>query len=137
MRKSHLTLGRAHKRIAHRLGYTKKMDRLKEVIDVNASVTTGIARLAMTDFEELRVTANRSDALSYNGLGRVRESLKHFVRDWSEEGKEEREKIFQPIFDVLREVDMDERGHMKVLVPGCGLGRLSWEVSQLGSVTRL
>jgi len=62
----------------------------------------------------------------------VRETLKHFVRDWSEEGKEEREKIFQPIFDVLKEVGEDQRGSMKVLIPGCGLGRLAWEVSQLG-----
>jgi carnosine N-methyltransferase len=130
MRASYVTLGRAHSRLGHRLGYTKKLDKLKEVIDTNARVTRAIAGLATTEFEALRVS--RGSGTYNNGLGRVRETLKHFVRDWSEEGKEEREKIFQPILDVLKEVDEDQRASMKVLVPGCGLGRLAWEVSQFG-----
>ena len=63
---------------------------------------------------------------------RVRESLKHFVRDWSVEGRKERDKIFGPILAVLREVQHGERARMRVLVPGAGLGRLAWEVSELG-----
>jgi len=65
-------------------------------------------------------------------LMRVRESLKHFIRDWSSDGIREREKIFGPILDVLRKVDADERQTKRVLVPGSGLGRLAWEISELG-----
>jgi carnosine N-methyltransferase len=63
---------------------------------------------------------------------RVRESLKHFIRDWSSDGIREREKIFTPILDVLRSVDVDDRATKRVLVPGSGLGRLAWEISELG-----
>ena len=65
-------------------------------------------------------------------LPRVRESLKHFVRDWSEDGRLERSQIFGPILDALAEVSHAGRKDMKVLVPGSGLGRLAWEISQLG-----
>ncbi|KAF7350813.1 N2227 domain-containing protein [Mycena sanguinolenta] len=65
-------------------------------------------------------------------LMRARESLKHFIRDWSTDGIREREKIFTPILDVLRMVDVDDRAGKRVLVPGSGLGRLAWEISELG-----
>ena len=65
-------------------------------------------------------------------LGRVQESLKHYVRDWSEEGAKERGRIFEPILRVLRDVPVDDRRKLKVLVPGSGLGRLAWEISELG-----
>ncbi|KAG5642542.1 hypothetical protein DXG03_002580 [Asterophora parasitica] len=121
------TLGRAHRRLGNKIGYPAKLDKLKYVTDLNAVVTEGIAGLAA---KELGV----SESFAGHGaeLGRVREALKHFVRDWSEEGAEEREKIFRPILDVLATVDPVERKHKKVLVPGAGLGRLAWEISQLG-----
>ncbi|KAK7043526.1 N2227-like protein-domain-containing protein [Favolaschia claudopus] len=49
---------------------------------------------------------------------RVRESLKHYIRDWS--------------VDVLRAVDIDARAGQRVLVPGAGLGRRGWEIPELG-----
>jgi hypothetical protein len=130
MRVKYATLGRAHRRIGTKIGYAKKLDRLEEVTGKNTAVTSAIARLAKEDFPielgGVRVANSTGD------LGRVREALKHFVRDWSEEGKEERERIFAPILDVLGSVGGDERRDKKVLVPGSGLGRLAWEISQLG-----
>jgi len=63
--------------------------------------------------------------------GRVKEALKHFIRDWSVEGREERDRLFSPILAVLR-ADMRAREDLKVLVPGAGLGRLAWEIANLG-----
>lgn len=100
-------------------------------MDVNSKITTAIAGLAKIEFsvELHRDSGGRATDV---GLGRVRESLKHFVRDWSHEGKEEREKIFAPILSLLSDVDTDERSERTVLVPGAGLGRLAWEISELG-----
>lgn len=134
MRKSYGRMSWAHRRIGYDLGYTKKLARLEESIEVNALVANAIARLAKDEFPE-EVNDAHSSVLRppiAGDLGRVRESLKHFVRDWSDEGRKERDKIFGPILAVLKEVQHGERARMRVLVPGAGLGRLAWEVSELG-----
>lgn len=131
VRASYGKLGRVNKSIGFKIGYPKKLDRLREVTSLNATVTAGITELALGDFASLKSTDSSIDPLSAD-LGRVRESLKHYVRDWSEEGMRERTRIFAPILDVLKEVPIKDRGDTKVLVPGCGLGRLAWEISELG-----
>jgi carnosine N-methyltransferase len=132
MRKSYSTLPRAHKRIGYNLGYPRKLDKLQGATDVNSIVTNAIADFTEADFDVESCTSG-SDA----NMGRVRESLKHFVRDWSEEGREERDWMFKPILDVFREIVVEERSGQKVLVPGCGLGRLAWEISELGKYLNL
>ncbi|KAJ7496554.1 N2227-like protein-domain-containing protein [Mycena latifolia] len=125
---SYASIGRAHKRLGYTLGYPAKLDRLAQVTNANAKITDAIARLAEKEFE-FDLPPRGGDAMD---LMRVRESLKHFMRDWSSDGIREREKIFTPILDVLRKVDVDERATKRVLVPGSGLGRLAWEISELG-----
>jgi carnosine N-methyltransferase len=56
-------------------------------------------------------------------------------REWSEEGSEERNQAFQPILQELTNllpVNMNNISRMRVLVPGCGLGRLPLEIAALG-----
>ncbi|KAF8161386.1 N2227-like protein-domain-containing protein [Crassisporium funariophilum] len=129
-RASYNTLGRANKNLGFKIGYAKKLDRLRDITSLNATVTDGIVELALEEFPSL----SDKDAIHAGSadLGRVRESLKHFVRDWSVDGAHERTRTFAPILDLLRAVDPADRRKMKVLVPGCGLGRLAWEISQLG-----
>lgn len=130
MRASYATLTRMNKNIGYKIGYTKKLDQLRDVTSLNAVLVDGIAELALEEFPSLKdepvINTNFSD------LGRVREALKHFVRDWSEEGASERTRIFAPIINLLSQADASQRQQMTVLVPGCGLGRLAWEISQLG-----
>ena len=126
MRASYASLGRANKNIGYKIGYPQKLDQLHNVTALNATITESIAELALDEFPAL-MDMTKDDVNSAD-LGRVRESLKHFVRDWSEEGSVERTRIFAPILDFLGNVD----SNAKVLVPGCGLGRLAWEISQLG-----
>lgn len=130
MRASYGTLDRVNKNIGFKIGYPKKLDRLQQITNLNQFITERIVDLASEQFPNLH-TESRIDTDAAD-LGRVRESLKHFVRDWSEEGVEERTRIFAPILDLLKEVATKERKEMKVLVPGCGLGRLAWEIAQLG-----
>lgn len=65
----------------------------------------------------------------------VSQSLKHIVRDWSEEGLSERGDAFPCLLDTMNGL-FPERGsageEVKVLLPGAGLGRLGHEVASLG-----
>ncbi|KAJ7593233.1 N2227-like protein-domain-containing protein [Mycena floridula] len=124
MRASYGSIGRVHKRIGYSIGYPAKLDNLEAITLLNAKITTGIASLATQDLKLEDYPTGRAD------LGRVRESLKHFVRDWSEAGATERATIFNPILDILR-LDLDPK-NKTVLIPGSGLGRLAWEVAELG-----
>jgi carnosine N-methyltransferase len=70
---------------------------------------------------------------------KVRSTLRSFVRDWSVEGTEEREACYTPILEVLERKypksmhgSGRERSEIRVLVPGCGLGRLAMEVAARG-----
>ncbi|KAJ8514674.1 hypothetical protein ONZ45_g7813 [Pleurotus djamor] len=128
MRSASSSVPRTHGRILKQIGYPAKLVRLEETVRTNALVTDGIAREA----RRLYPTVSLSNQAKSDGIGRVREALKHFVRDWSNEGKEERDRMFRHILDILEAVVPEERRGKKVLVPGAGLGRLAWEISQLG-----
>ncbi|KAJ7252358.1 N2227-domain-containing protein [Mycena haematopus] len=119
---------RAHKRLGYTLRYPAKLNKLAEVTNANGRITDAIARLAERQFD-IDLPPRGGTSMD---LMRVRESLKHFVRDWSSDGMREREKIFTPILDVLKMVPVDDRANKRVLVPGSGLGRLAWEISELG-----
>ncbi|KAI0669596.1 N2227-domain-containing protein [Trametes maxima] len=132
MRASYQRMSWAHRRIGYDLGYTNKLNRLEDSIRTNAVVTDAIAALAREEFPEEFAQSSLLQHDIPGDLSRVRESVKHFVRDWSSEGRDERVRILGPILDVLKEVDLQDRQRMRVLVPGCGLGRLAWEISELG-----
>lgn len=128
MHRSYVKLPRTHKRIGYDLGYPAKLRRLEELTILNALVTLNIAHLALSEHPGL-AEADSGD------LGRVHETLKHFVRDWSSEGVQERGTIFEPILDTLCLVPSERRADTRVLVPGAGLGRLAWEISELGTLS--
>ena len=72
---------------------------------------------------------------SEGDIDKVRSTLRHLVRDWSQEGFAERDTCYSPI---LREIEATfplnecNRADIRVLVPGCGLSRLAWEINQRG-----
>jgi carnosine N-methyltransferase len=69
-------------------------------------------------------------------MEKVRSTIRQFVRDWSENGRLERERTYGPIIDAIEEiygnVSLDDKGKIKVLVPGAGLGRLVYEIVRKG-----
>jgi len=131
MRNTYNKLGLSRRKIGIELGYPSKLNRLRETNRVNSELSRQIARLAEKDYGKEAVTSGSEGT----DIQRVRESLKHFVRDWSEEGAEERHVIFTPILDELNRIPRDERERCSVLVPGAGLGRLAWEISRLGAIS--
>ncbi|EKD02723.1 hypothetical protein A1Q2_02953 [Trichosporon asahii var. asahii CBS 8904] len=69
-----------------------------------------------------------------NQQDKVRSTLRSFVRDWTKEGASEREACYKPLLEALEAhfPDVSTRGEKKVLVPGCGLGRLAMEIAARG-----
>lgn len=52
------------------------------------------------------------------------------VRDWSDDGREERAKLLEPILGALAKEFPNGGVGKNVLVPGAGLGRLAHEISR-------
>ncbi|KIK61063.1 hypothetical protein GYMLUDRAFT_43174 [Collybiopsis luxurians FD-317 M1] len=143
MRASYISIGRTHKRIGYEIGYPRKLDRLAEIIEVNSKITDQVAALMKRRHsKEVSTTASTSrlglgsppneTSVDSRSLPRIREALKHFVRDWSNAGVSERSVIFEPILAALSVQSVSSRSEKRVLVPGSGLGRLAYEISQLG-----
>ncbi|KAF2641937.1 methyltransferas-like protein [Massarina eburnea CBS 473.64] len=73
-------------------------------------------------------------------MEKARSCVNQFYREWSEEGRCEREKCFDPVvhsldaeFSLRAESRKDlSKSDLKVLVPGAGLGRLVFDVCRAG-----
>eukprot|EP01117_Protostelium_nocturnum_P013382 TRINITY_DN4987_c0_g2_i2.p1 TRINITY_DN4987_c0_g2~~TRINITY_DN4987_c0_g2_i2.p1 ORF type:complete len:303 (+),score=83.77 TRINITY_DN4987_c0_g2_i2:120-911(+) len=65
---------------------------------------------------------------------KVRSTLRQFVRDWSEEGAAERKQSYDPILSEIERMfgSCERKWEIKILVPGAGLGRLSFEIVRRG-----
>ena len=61
----------------------------------------------------------------------VAQAMKHFVRDWAEEGQEERDESFTCILNQLSDMERSATSPLHVLVPGGGVGRLAHEIARL------
>jgi hypothetical protein len=118
------------------LRYPAKLAAGEDVAPANGALARAIVACAQ---DELGAELVRPGLLGVapvsdgGAVGRARAALRHFVRDWSAEGAGERASAFDSILDVLRDVPPAQRAGMRVLVPGCGLGRLAWEISELGT----
>ncbi|XP_072019814.1 carnosine N-methyltransferase-like [Amphiura filiformis] len=68
-------------------------------------------------------------------MDKVSTTLKQFVRDWSSEGREERDACYGPIIEEIQRRFPSHKcntSNISVLVPGAGLGRLAYEIANLG-----
>lgn len=70
----------------------------------------------------------------------MRSTIRQLVRDWSSEGKHERDLCYTPIIQELQSnfpsTHKENGEKVSVLVPGAGLGRLSFEIVRLGYKTQ-
>jgi carnosine N-methyltransferase len=126
--------------------YKDKLDKIKDTFAVNqeffdavASFTTGIesiegtlTRKSLKEVDELDLRTTPTDR-DYENL---RSTLRQIVREWSEEGEQERITCFSPILNYLKNSAFNHgqsrRNDLRILVPGAGLGRLAWEINRLG-----
>ncbi|XP_054162558.1 carnosine N-methyltransferase-like [Oppia nitens] len=76
-------------------------------------------------------TFKRQPALDSDKVNSV---FKQLVREWTDEGYNERRTCFEPILNEIEEYFNynDDRSSVHVLVPGAGLGRLPFEIAKRG-----
>ncbi|XP_031573020.1 carnosine N-methyltransferase-like [Actinia tenebrosa] len=86
--------------------------------------------LNVTDKEALR----GSSPITGFDMDKITTTLKQFVRDWSEEGRAERDACYKPIIDEIKRLfpPSEDVKDITVLIPGAGLGRLMFEIARLG-----
>ena len=156
-------MSRTHRRLGAQLGWKDTLARAEDAVEVNAAVADELAALGLEQARCEGIPVGLRSRLAGREDGRVVEvcwlslvppplvppsdslglilvlqrcslqTLKHFVRDWSHEGKSERDALFPPVLDALRaEFGDGEREGKKVLVPGCGLGRLAHDIALEG-----
>ncbi|KAG8938859.1 hypothetical protein FRC04_007413 [Tulasnella sp. 424] len=124
---SYNRLSSHHRSLGHRVGYGAKLANIQNANKTNSILTRDIARFAEKQLGVVPASSKETDAM------RVREALKHLVRDWSDEGAIERQYAHKPILNALEKaVPSEDRVRARVLLPGSGMGRLAWEISQLG-----
>jgi hypothetical protein len=120
--------------------YRQKLDDIEELIYENFMVCKGIVSNAMQFYGVTQQELDEHIAEAKK-IGRhaervsVSQALKHFVRDWADEGARERNDAFPCILSTLSNLQTrhhDEQS-LKILLPGSGLGRLGHEVADLGS----
>lgn len=124
---SYNRLSSHHRSLGHRIGYGVKLANIQSANRANGILTRDMARFAEKNMGVVPGNSKETDAM------RVREALKHLVRDWSDEGATERQSTHKPILSALKKAVLTEdRAKTKVLLPGSGMGRLAWEISELG-----
>ncbi|EPQ29720.1 uncharacterized protein PFL1_02940 [Pseudozyma flocculosa PF-1] len=74
--------------------------------------------------------------ISGSDVEKIQSTLKQLVRDWSQEGRPERQQAYAPIVDAIEArfatLPRHERGRVHLLVPGSGLGRLAFDLASHG-----
>lgn len=127
-----------HQSLERTIGYTNKLNTVEDLMLKNAGLAEsildygfnyyGVSRTELEDF--VQETTNGTN----KQMGSTLYAMKHFVRDWSEEGLHEREATYPCVLEAIR-IAFPERSQAepaKVLVPGSGLGRLGHEIAALG-----
>jgi len=116
--------------------FEKKLRTMKACVGANQFFVRKI-------LNERRVFMN-SDTINYDwvmrknrpptpgNMEKVLSTLKQCVRDWSEEGKEERAMCYGPILSEIKKLFPKPSTKIRMLVPGCGMSRLVWEIANAG-----
>ena len=75
-----------------------------------------------------------SDTATASDMDKAKSTIRQFYRDWSAEGRTERQACYGPVLQDLSEsfAHIRDKGLVKVLVPGAGLGRLVFEICAAG-----
>lgn len=122
--------------------YQKKFKDASSATQQNAELAGRIANHAMEFYgiEPSEVSAfakelDKSGASSDHTS--VSQAMKHIVRDWADDGIDERQAVFPQILGTLLDLFPERQNRtVRALIPGSGLGRLSHEVADLGGESK-
>lgn len=120
--------------------YSSKFDRVDEHLALNQLLCDKIVQNALAYYRitpkelkkhgaEIVSSGKRAEKAS------VSQALKHYVRDWTTSGTDEREETFAALLGTLDELFPHRKENetpLRVLLPGSGLNRLAQDVAGLG-----
>lgn len=114
--------------------FTKYADCIEKNAEFIADITDSSGELFSTYWPDANPSSIPKEIPSDNDMNKVFSTLRQFVRDWSLEGKPERDCVYQPILETLERCfpDRNSRSSVRVLIPGAGLCRLSVELAMRG-----
>ncbi|KAK5631165.1 hypothetical protein RRF57_006880 [Xylaria bambusicola] len=138
--------------------YLQTLNRVDDAIESNAELARTIVRLGLHSFgmvdpdAEAVMPEEWTGIAKYNDLDKARSTIRQFYRDWSAEGRVERDACYGPVFKTLEaekerklgagsrtdttqvqpNVQAEASLPLRVLVPGAGLGRLVFDLCRLG-----
>lgn len=108
----------------------EKWNKVTEALSQNQIFLDTIIRNTRPSFNPFHILKNK-DAKIWMKIDNLNRLFKEITRDWSSEGKEER-KVY---LIILKALIQNNRKGSRILVPGTGAARLSFEIAKLGYVT--
>lgn len=108
----------------------EKMTSLLKLINVNSKFLFDIVSEHVDLFRSNK-SGKRHFVITANNRSKIKTLLKQFNREWALEGALERKQAFDPILEELKVLYPKPKG-VNVLIPGCGLGRLPFEIAKMG-----
>ncbi|KAH8842030.1 hypothetical protein MCOR27_003939 [Pyricularia oryzae] len=148
-RQSFYALPQAHWKLlaSPPFNYLNTLERVDEAIDTNAELARAIAEAGIASFHMQESRTSFDGIAKANDIDKARSTLRQFYRDWSAEGRPEREASYGPVKQYLQHMErvriqewfgpsppssLPSLPPLKVLVPGAGLGRLVFDLCDLG-----
>ncbi|KAK6031017.1 n2227-like protein [Ostertagia ostertagi] len=130
-------LSPTHKEIILK-SHNEHMRNVLKCVDHNQEILKKIISYGLSVFGEefatktRRIRQKRRPDPHY--MSKVLSVLRQIVREWTTEGKPERDATYKPLLDIVRErySSTSERSSIKIMVPGSGLGRLAFELAKEG-----
>ncbi|KAL2366494.1 hypothetical protein RJZ56_000539 [Blastomyces dermatitidis] len=112
-------------------------NQVDDAIDANAEIASAILSFGLKAFglpanpDANDGHRNWHDNATGSDIGKAHSTVRQLYRDWSAEGAPEREACYKPVMTDLEEL-FGSQPHIKVLVPGAGLGRLIFDLCAAG-----
>ncbi|KAE8154287.1 N2227-like protein-domain-containing protein [Aspergillus avenaceus] len=117
--------------------YTRKLNAVDHLLETNERLAHDIVEYGLRFYNVSRaeleafIKENEKQGVNTDRTS-VSQAMKHFVRDWSSDGLDERQEGFPCVLGTLGNMSRTAAQPLRVLVPGAGLGRLVYEIDALG-----
>ena len=133
-RTDYMGLPVSHKRLLP--GYNAKLANADDLIEMNALVVEAMLERACetmlgVPWSQLPRPLPTPEA---GDLEKVRQTVRQLARDWTAEGLPERRECYGPFYRALNRLypTPEARRGKRILVPGCGLGRMAVDIACMG-----
>lgn len=116
-------------------------EKVDDAIDMNAEIADAIVAVGLDSFgltadpDKKNPLQNWHDKANTSDVNKAHSTIRQFYRDWSAEGRAEREVCYEPVLRDLHQEFQSRRDageEIRVLVPGAGLGRLVFDICMTG-----